>query len=159
MRLKSTTSGSSPSLRSGESSESVGSSLPLDSSASRSSSPAPDTATDADAESVHAENREPPKPIVVRPIHDPNHPHRIALMNMWNILVMLGLRDMDDSLFILMHMKRWDQWLVEWIEHPLVNKKSKAMCILLQQIFNALRLPLTPVAAARTDAQTNLIRR
>lgn len=107
------------------------------------------------------EDREPPKPKVAngRPLLIPNHPHEQQIQEMYGIMKTLGLLKRDDSLMLLMHMKRWDQWLVEWLDHPLVSGPEEAMCILIQQMFNALRLPLSRTAMGRVNAQTKLIQR
>lgn len=82
---------------------------------------------------------------------DSKHKYYKQIGEMWHILATLELIGKEDSLFILMHNKWWDEWLVEWLEMPLVFPDSQAYVILLQQIFNALKLPLTPRSIQELD--------
>lgn len=168
MRLKSTTSDSAANSATGASLESAGLSSQLDSSVQPSSSPVPDQSPEqSEGQDKHTDHQSHTESTENKELHgaaagnrvfnQPNHTYFSTANSMWNIMDSLDLLRYDDSLMLLMQMKRWDQWLVEWIEHQLVSSESEAMCILLQQMFNALRLPLTPEATRRTDAQTRLI--
>lgn len=115
--------------------------------------PSPTTPLDS------TENRERPKSILADALKRTNHRYHETVINTWGVMRDLDLIRHNDSLMVLMGMKLWDQWLVEWIEHPLVKTPQEAMCILIQQIFNVLRLPLSPVSQARVDEQTRRIHR